>query len=259
MIDKIILNIRHSDDYTDYLFLTAGLTNKRIVPLVDPTPETLKAQSDTHTLVLRCYNSRKLPDLEELAVTVDSQCGSIRVLSQYYLKDDGTILPTQATLARETIQEAITSLLMSPRNRREVFIYHFPLIWRKRQLIYDTPRLFFASSGRYDYDRGQSFPLGAVLKAIEEDPGNFRLALGGGCHCSEKPILTDYDRIEGEWVLSTWCPVCRARREIKAEFFARYWDCDQSVRHYFHLYDKGQGLSPMTLFDVVDELKGTAT
>jgi hypothetical protein len=32
MTDKIILYIQHSDDYTDYLLMTAGLTNKRIIP-----------------------------------------------------------------------------------------------------------------------------------------------------------------------------------------------------------------------------------
>ena len=37
MTDIIILNIQHSDDYTDYLLMTAGLTNNRIIPLVNPS------------------------------------------------------------------------------------------------------------------------------------------------------------------------------------------------------------------------------
>lgn len=46
MIDKVILDIAHSDDYTDYLFMTAALTNSRVIPLIDPSAEELRRQSD---------------------------------------------------------------------------------------------------------------------------------------------------------------------------------------------------------------------
>lgn len=42
MIDKVILDIAHSDDYTDYLFMTAALTNSRVIPLIDPSAEELR-------------------------------------------------------------------------------------------------------------------------------------------------------------------------------------------------------------------------
>lgn len=39
MIDNVILDIAGSDDYTDYLFMTAALTNSRVAPLLNPTEE----------------------------------------------------------------------------------------------------------------------------------------------------------------------------------------------------------------------------
>ena len=48
-------------------------------------------------------------------------------------------------------------------------------------MIYANPKLFFANSGRYSGGIVDDYmPIGAVLKAIDEDPKNFRIRLGGG-------------------------------------------------------------------------------
>ena len=57
MIDKVILDIAHSDDYTDYLFMTAALTNSRVIPLIDPSAEELRRQSDGNAFIFKCRNS----------------------------------------------------------------------------------------------------------------------------------------------------------------------------------------------------------
>lgn len=58
MIDKVILDIAHSDDYTDYLFMTAALTNSRVIPLIDPSAEELRRQSDGNA----SYSSAAIPE-----------------------------------------------------------------------------------------------------------------------------------------------------------------------------------------------------
>ena len=257
MVDKVILDIHHSDDYTDYLFMTAGLTNKRIIPMVATSRQTIKAQSDINTLVLRCYNSRSEIGSWESPVSVDLNAGSVRVLSRFYLDDDGSINAVNAEMVRQTIQESVVNALMTPRNLLELYRHYFPILWSKRQMIYANPNLFFASSGKYSGRFVNDYmPIGAVLKAIEEDPKTFRIRLGGGCSCGERPFLIDWDRVYGEhWTLYTWCPVCHSRREIRAWNFQRAWNCERSIEDSSYYYDKGQGRSPLSLFDVLDAVK----
>ena len=148
MIDRIILNIPHSDDYTDYLFMTAALTNRRVIPLMNPDREEIRKKSDINTLVLRCINAHQEPKAGDRSVTVDTLNKSIRVLSKVYLDEDGTIDYSNAEMVRALIQEALLNILTEPRNLIEAFRLHFPLLWMKRQRIYDDPKLFFAPSGR---------------------------------------------------------------------------------------------------------------
>lgn len=54
MIEKIILAITHSDDYTDYLYQTACLTNSRIIPMLNPTASELYDATGDNTIVYRC-------------------------------------------------------------------------------------------------------------------------------------------------------------------------------------------------------------
>jgi hypothetical protein len=255
MTERIILDIHHSDDYTDYLLMTAGLTNKRIIPMLDPSTQQIKAKSDNHTRVLRCYNTRE--GLTDQPVESDANYGSIRIRSRFYLADDGTVNATHAEMVRQAVQDMATNCLMAPNNIREVFRHYFPFLWSRRQAIYQNPKLFFASSGRYGGTIGDEYmPIGAVLKAIEEDPRNFRIRLGGGCNCSEATFLLDWDHVYGEhWTLYTWCPVCHSRREIKTWNFQRAWNCEQSIDDSAKYYDKGQGLSALSLFDVIDAIK----
>ena len=254
MIDRIILDIHHSDDYTDYLFMTAGLTNKRIIPMVGASQLQIKAATDINTLVLHCINSRARINPWERPVSVNTQVGSVRVLSRFYLDDDGSINAVNAEVVRQTIQEAVMNTLMTPQNLLEVYRHYFPILWSKRQMIYADPKLFFADSGRYYSGISNDYlPIGAILKAIDEDPKNFRIRLGGGCSCGQRPFLIDWDRVYGEhWTLYTWCPVCHARREIRAWNFQRAWNCERSIGDSLNYYDKGQGSSSLSLFDVID-------
>ena len=256
MTDKIILNIQHSDDYTDYLLMTAGLTNARIIPMVGANTQAIKAKADNHTLVLKFYITREEISPWNLPVEADMNYGSIRIRSRFYLEDDGTINAAHAEIVRQSVQELAMNALLSPANLREVYRQYFPVLWSKREMIYANPKLFFANSGRYSGGIfGDYMPIGAVLKAIDEDPKNFRIRLGGGCSCGQRPFLIDWEQVYGEhWTLYTWCPVCHSRREIRAWNFQRSWNCERSIEQSRSYYDKGQGLSALTLFDVLDAL-----
>ena len=209
MIEKIILNIIHSDDYTDYLFMTAGLTNRRIVPLLNPSAEDIRRQSDANTKVIRCQGWGREVRPHEHPIVSDHDAGYIRVLTRSYLMEDGSIHSGKAEMVRVVLQEMAAELLLSQQNLREVFRQYFPLFWGRRKSIYADPRLFYAPSGRTEcLSPWDDIPLGAILKAMEEDPGTFRLRLGGGCTCGEKPLLIDYeDMYRAHWTLYTWCPV----------------------------------------------------
>lgn len=262
MTDKIILNITHSDDYTDYLFQTASLTNKRIVPLVNPDQGEIARNSDTNTLVLHCINLRKEIQEGESPLSVNTTSKSVKVLSRYYLSDDGTIDSSNAQMIRSQMEHAFGKILFDNVNLREVFHRNFPLLWARRRRIIEDPKLYFVFCGRYGggNDGYTEMPLGAILKSMEENGSQFRLSLGGGCDCREKPLIIDYDETWGEdyaktWRLYTWCPVCQSRREIKAWNFQRAASCDRAMELTRRECDKGQGLSGMTLFDVIDTLR----
>lgn len=260
MVEKVILNIAHSDSYTDYLIMTAGLTNRRIIPIISPTSEKLKEKMDDTTLVLRCFNSRTefSPGWDE-PVTANTETGSIRINSRFYLDDEGNINTANTEIVRQTIQKVAISTLLDEENLRELFRHYFPLFWHNRQLIYDDPKLFFADSGRYGHSYFEGSPVGAVLKAMDEDAKTFRIRLGGGCSCGADPILVDFDRVHGEhWTLYTWCPACGTRKEIRAWNFQRMDRCYKSVDDAMDYYNKGQGLSPLNLLDVIDVLKDSS-
>lgn len=260
MTDKIILDIRHSDDYTDYLFLTAGLTNKRIIPLVNPGSEELKALKGGNTKVLRCFITRETISSWSSPVSGDPDMGTLRVNSRYYLDDDGTINYGNAEVVRQGIESVAMRFLNSHENLCEAYRHYFPLFWRNREKIYSDPRLFFVGSGRFGSAiSGCSMSIGAILKAMDEDPGTFRIQLGGGCNCGERPLLIDYDQVYGEhWMLYTWCPACGSRREIRAWNFQRAWRYERSVSQSEDYYNKGQGRSPLGVFDLVEELRDSS-
>jgi len=258
MIDKIILNIQHSDEYTDYLLMTAGLTNKRIIPMVNPSSEKLRAAQDNHTRVLRCYICREPMDGWRSSVYSDCNAGSIRVNSRYYLEDDGSINLNNAEIVRLTIEEIAKQVLMSDENLDEAYRIYFPILWGARQKIYADAKLFFVNSGVFGepfYQNGM--PVGAILKAMEEDDRTFRIRLGGGCSCGERPLLIDYAYIYNRyWTLYTWCPVCGSRREIRAWNFQRSFRFEKAINDAQSFYGKGvTRKSPLSLFDLVDQLR----
>ncbi|MBP5333474.1 MAG: hypothetical protein J6W94_05330 [Bacteroidales bacterium] len=262
MTDKIILSIPHSDDYTDFLFLTAALTNKRIVPMLDPTREQIAKESDHNTLVLRCLNIHEVPGPGKHIVSADAASRTVKLLSRYYLSADGTVDAGRADMARAAIASAVEGILLEPKNLREAFRLNFPLLWAKRRQIIDNPQMFFVFSGRYgtgpDWDT--PVPLGAVLKAMEDNPETFRLQVTGGCSCTRKPMLIDFEETygyntQGNWTLYTWCPECHSRREIHAWNFQRSDVCALRMTYAGKENDKGQGLSNLTIFDVIDAVR----
>jgi len=257
MTDKIILNIQHSDDYTDYLLMTAGLTNKRINPMVNPSSEKLKAANDNNTKVLRCYTVHHPMYTWSSPVTGDIDAGSITVNTGYYLEEDGSINYHKAEIVRQSLEEMANNVLMANDNLREAFRHYFPFLWSSRAKIYADPKYFFVGSGRYE-NFGDSMPVGAILKAVDEDPSTFQIRLGGGCSCGKRPLLIDYDHVyNAYWTLYTWCPVCQSRREIHAWNFQRADQCARAVEDAMSYYSKGKAVSPLSLFDLVDALRGS--
>lgn len=256
MTEKIILDIRHSDDYTDYLFMTAGLTNRRIIPLIDASEDEIRKQSDCNTQVFRCRAILRPLQPGDPTVHLSRMYPDITVRKRAYLADDGSIDYAEADKVRYRIQAFVTEQLLNPENLRAVYRQYFPLFWRKRQDIYANPGLFFAPSRPAEDWTGTPLPLGAVLKAIDEDERKtFRLRLGGGCSCREQPVLVDYAHPFGEhWILHTWCPACHSRREIRAWHFERWQACEALIERAGKRFDKGQGLSTLSLFDVIDAL-----
>ncbi len=257
MTDKIILNIQHSDDYTDYLLMTAGLTNKRIIPMINPSSEKLKAAKDNNTKVLRCYTVHHPMYTWSSPVTGDIDAGSITVNTGYYLEEDGSINYHKAEIVRQSLEEMANNVLMANDNLREAFRHYFPFLWGSRAKIYADPKYFFVGSGRYE-NFGDSMPVGAILKAMDEDPSTFQIRLGGGCSCGKRPLLIDYDHVyNAYWTLYTWCPVCQSRREIHAWNFQRADQCARAVEDAMSYYSKGKAVSPLSLFDLVDALRGS--
>ena len=261
MIEKIILNIHHSDDYTDYLFQTACLTNKRVIPLVNPDRAQIERNSDANTMVLRCLTSADEPGEGRDVISVSATSRTIRLLPKYYLGEDGRVDASHAQMVRSSLEESLRSILLESGNLREAYRRYFPLFWLKRQKIYSDPRLFFVYCGLHgDSETGFCpMPIGAVLKAIDEGGDTFRLGVGGGCGCRERPLLIDYGLEWKEWHrmwrLYSWCPTCQSRREIQAWDFQRSSTCDRHMDFAMQEYDRGQGESTLSLFDLVDTLR----
>lgn len=142
MIEKIILAITHSDDYTDYLYQTACLTNSRIVPMLNPTASELYDATGNNTIVYQCDGRYKDPQMIAPSVFAHKINRTITVLTHYYLREDGTINTAEAEIAREMIEKALLEVLESPQNLREVYRGYFTGLWNKRNAIYTKPQLF---------------------------------------------------------------------------------------------------------------------
>ena len=74
MVEKIILNIHHSDDYTDYLFQTVCIKNKRIIPLMNVSDAELKYAEWPTTLILNCDGETCDNYRKSLSVWVSVYC-----------------------------------------------------------------------------------------------------------------------------------------------------------------------------------------
>ena len=261
MTERIILDIAHSDDYTDYLFQSAALRNHRIIPLVNPSKEELRRMSDATTLVLHGDNLRKeaneLGDLAFFEYLTDT----IHVCSKSYLSDDGDIDFSKAGQARIEIEEQLDFILLGSINQQELFREYFPLLWTHRQRIYDTPEFCYVwyYNGESGYSFGSIVFLGAILKAMETDTDNLRLNPPGGCDCANGPILIDYKKTYAErrlqWILHTWCPNCNTRRTIKTRTFDRHRACDRAIQRVDDSIFAGISQSPLNILDVIDALK----
>lgn len=257
MIDKVILDIAGSDDYTDYLFMTAALTNSRVIPLIDPSAEELRRQSDGNTFIFKCHNSRKELEKGDRTVNADQYSHTILVLSRIYLDDGGGIDSGNAEIVRSLIQKAVTDVLESAENLKEIYRLHFPTFWAGRERIYGNPRFFYARTGIFNRQIYKDVPLGVMLKAIEGAPDLFRPETLGGCRCKERPILIDYEYDPvtlDECTMHTWCPTCRSRRGFKVRNFDLERACSAFIGRIHNEYDNGQGFSTLSLFDVLDAL-----
>lgn len=268
MTDRIILNIRHSDSYTDYLLQTCWLRNHRIIPLVDPTGEELRAQTRPGTLVLHCFNSRREPAPgEQMVREVNFMIPphhkrSIEVLSRCFLDDQGEINPTIAETARVQLEQILTNILYAKRNQQEVYNYYFPLLWEKRQLIYSNPNLFYVPGGQMNPWDSEFYPLGITLKTIEEGGEVFRYRHAGACRCECGPILTSYNaRYESwskkSWMLSTWCPSCGKRKAFTVDAFPARERADKFFRDIYFRYNMEALRTRRNIFDVIDYLSST--
>jgi len=260
MTEKIILDISHSDDYTDYLFQTAALRNKRITPLVNPSGKDIQRLSVDNTLVVHCDSFRRDADKDGRLTTYEYLTDTIHVFSKSYLSDDGAIDYAIAEQARAEIEEHLINCLTGPINQQDAFRENFPLLWKNRKLVYETPRFFYVqyANGDCGYPIGSIVYLGAVLKAIETHPESFRYDSSGGCACAESPILISYQKTFkkiGERILHTWCPACNARRAFITEDRPAFYACDHIIERTNDDYVTGVGFSELTILDVIDELK----
>lgn len=257
MIDNVILDIAGSDDYTDYLFMTAALTNSRVAPLLNPTEEELRRMRNGNSFVFKCRNSRKELAAGDRTVAVDEYSHTIVVLSRIYLDDEGNISIADAEIVRDLIRKAVTGALESSWNLKEVYRFHFPTFWAARERIYANPRFFYARTGMLSTSTFREIPLGVALKAIERAPDLFIPTSFGGCRCKEGAILVDYEYAVScaeDWTMHTWCPDCGARREFKVRNFDLEKSCSSFLAGVEREFDNGVGVSGLGLFEVIDAL-----
>ena len=256
MIEKIILAIAHSDDYTDYLFQTACLTNHRIVPMLNPTASELYDAIGSNTIVYRCEGRYK--DLQMMAPSVFAHRlnRSITVLTHYYLREDGSIDIAEAEIAREMIEKALLEELESSQNLREAYRQYFTGLWENRKTIYANPQLFYANSGLSN-KFVKSVPLGVMLKTLEENPGIFVNPANG-------QMLIDFQYVENaetdkwEWILEWWYPGCRyLTTEVIDWMGGKFKTKDllaYTIAKVCSKYNKDQGRSHLTVLNVIDRL-----
>lgn len=257
MTNKIILHIYHSDDYTDYLFQTAALTNKRVLPMIDPGRDEIALHYTPQTTILYCYVSQDEDYDQDEPVCFDERHRRICVYTSYYLDKEGSIDSYKADYVRALIEKVINDMLMDPENLMEIYRENFPQLWHHRDKIYANPNYFFVQSGWrglmfYDY-----YPIGVILKTIEDEHKNFRLSLRGDCVCKDAPLLIDYQNCyDGKHYLTlhSWCPICGNRRAIKTQRFLREGYCNSALESASRYYDDDQGFSTLSLLDLIDIL-----
>lgn len=256
MIEKIILAITHSDDYTDYLYQTACLTNSRIIPMLNPTASELHNAIGDNTIVYRCDGRYKDPQMKAPSVFAHSINRTITVLTHYYLREDGSINIAEAEIAREMIEKALMEVLEAPQNLREVYRQYFTGLWENRNVIYANPQLFYANCGLSN-KFVKSIPLGVMLKTLEENSELF-------VNPEDGHMLIDFQFVENdetgkwEWHLEWWYPGCRYLiTEVTDWMSGSFKKKDllaYTLEKQCRKYDKGQGRSRYNIFGVIDNL-----
>ena len=262
MIEFIILNIHHSDDYTDYLFQTAALTNPRVLPMVNPTQEELDAaRKKNFSVVYNCYGRFRDPRMVAPSVLSHSINRTITVQTHYYISEDGSINLTEAETARALIEKELNEQLNAPKNLRDIYRHYFFGIWKNRELIYANPLYFYANCG-VSNKFVKSVPLGVVLKAIEENPDLFTKRQSAYHRCPHDSILCDFqyypdDEIQ-EWHVHYCCPVCGDEvMEVYEWIFHQKDILAFTVEKTLRKYNRCQGRSRLNIFNVIDELSIT--
>ncbi len=265
MVERIKIAIEPNvDSFSAYLIQTAALTCPWVEPLVAPDIDALRECSPAGTVVLSC---RKIPwnNGNPDTIVIWAQDGAyLHVQRDDYLSADGSIDHAKAEAARGEIEAfLLKEVLLEEKNQLAALVEYFPLLWKHRRRIYGNPQYCYAHVPLRDTNGYFSYPhvyLGAFILARETNTTHFRVHFQGGCSCAGGAILLDYtkDRDKGKdkgWELSTWCPACGARRTVRTRSFDEWGECERSVRNVDHAYRFGAGVSVLTLFDVIEELK----
>ena len=247
MIERIILNIRHSDNYTDYLFQTAALRNRRIIPMMNPAPEELKAVKDNHTIIYHCHSTYCDPGIKS-PLDFDDFHRTITVSTHSYISPDGSVNGQKADLIRQRIEKHLLDELESNENLREVYKHTFVILWEHREKICSNPSFFYARCGQHN-KFVQAIPLGAMLKSIDENLELFRNPETGS-------ILVDFEFCDTfDWYLEWWDPVSRTNAtEILTCEFKNKDLLAYTIEKTCSMYCKGKAAGPLTVFDVIDRL-----
>ncbi len=127
MIERIILDIKHSDNYTDHLFQTAALKNKRVIPMLNPSPEELEAVKDENTIIYHCHSTYCDPGIKS-PIDFDDTPRAITVSTHYYIRPGGTVDGYKADDIRQRIEEHLLDELESDENLRETYKQTFAIL-----------------------------------------------------------------------------------------------------------------------------------
>lgn len=252
MIERIILDIKHGDDYTDYLFQTAALKNKRVIPMLNPSPEELEAVKDENTIIYHCHSTYCDPGIKS-PIDFDDTHRAITVSTHYYIRLGGTVDGHKADDIRQRIEKHILDELESDENLRETFKQAFTILWEHREEICTNPSFFYAKCGLHN-KFVHSIPLGAMLKSIDDNMELFTNPETGR-------ILVDFEFCDTyNWYLEWWDPVSRTNftEVIKWEDgFNEFKEKDLlacTIETACKKYCKGKWAGPFTVFDVLDRL-----